>query len=204
MTDTTPRRRVRLAAPLLAACCLLLSACASAPQRPALYDLGPLPAQQALPALPPLALAAVSSPAWLDGHRMFYRLAYDSPQQPRAYAYARWTMSPAQLLEQRLKARIAAAGGVPLAASEGAMNVPVLRIEADDFSQVFDSPNASRVRVSLRASVYRGRVLLAHKAFVQEPAAASADAAGGAAALAAASDRVSADLIAWLAGLPLK
>ncbi|GIZ50742.1 lipoprotein [Noviherbaspirillum aridicola] len=194
------------AALLLAACCALLSACAGAPQRPTLYDLGPLPAhaRQALPALPPVAVAAVAAPPWLDSNRMFYRLNYDQPQQPLPYANARWTMSPAQLLLQRIKARIADAGGAPLAAAEGALNVPVLRLETDDFSQVFDSREASRGQVSLRASVYRGRTLLAHKSFARQVPAPSADAGGGAAALAAATDAVTGDLIAWLGTLPLK
>lgn len=203
MTRTPSRRRAAL---LLAACIALLSGCAGTPQRPAHYDLGPLPpaAQQTLPALPPLAIAAVAAPPWLDSNRMFYRLNYDQPQQPLPYAAARWTMPPAQLLLQRIKARISASGGAPLNASEGALNVPVLRLEADDFSQIFDSQNASRGHVSLRATVYRGRTLLAHRAFARDAAAPSADAPGGASALAAASDAVTADLIAWLGTLPLK
>lgn len=197
----------RLAVLLLAAALALLGGCASSgPERPVLYDLGPLRsnAAQPLPSLPPVSIAGISAPAWLDTTRMVYRLNYENPLEPRPYAYARWAMAPSQMLLQQLKARIAAAGGVALAASQGAMNVPVLRIETDDFSHVFDSRASSRGQISVRASLYRGRLLLAHKAFARSAPAPTPDAAGGAAALAAASDALVADLIVWLGSLDLK
>jgi cholesterol transport system auxiliary component len=187
---------------------LLLGACASARNDSlTLYDLGPLRAQQdaaSPPALPPLAVADVNAPAWLDSPMMFYRLAYANGQQPRPYANSRWNTPPAQLFVQRLKARIGQAGGAVLSASDGAVDVPVLRIEADDFMQIFDSPGQSAAQVAVRVSVLKKHTLLAHKAFGRQVRAPSPDAAGGARALAEASDAVIADIIAWLAGLPLK
>lgn len=172
-----------------------------------LYDLGMLPAAQnaATPrALPPLSVTEINTPAWLDSRMMFYRLAYDNNQQPRPYANSRWTMPAAELFGQRLKARLGQAGGVVLSASDGVTNVPVLRVEADDFSQVFNSPQQSIVRVNVRASVLNGRVLVAHKNFMREVAAPTPDANGGARALADTSDAVITDMMDWLAGLPLK
>lgn len=172
-----------------------------------LYDLGPVKTQQekaALPALPPVSIAAVQVPAWLDSSMMFYRLNYANAQQPRPYAQARWTMTPAQLLTQQLKARIAQAGGVALSASDGAVDVPILRIEADDFSQHFASPLESTGQIALRASLYRGRTLLAQRSFAYHSPSSSADATGGAAALAVASNAAISDIILWLHGLPLK
>lgn len=194
---------------LMTACALALPGCAvrGNTDSATLYDLGPLKKQQdktALPALPPVSIAAVQVPVWLDSSMMFYRLNYANAQQPRPYAQARWTMTPAQLLTQYLKARIAQAGGIALAASDGAVDVPVLRIEADDFSQHFASPSESTGQVALRASLYRGRTLLAQRSFVRQSPSGSADAAGGAAALASASDAAIADIILWLHGLPLK
>ncbi len=191
----------------LAACTVLLPACSSigrsAPTT--LYDLGPLRTQQtALPALPPISVAGVQAPVWLDGSMMFYRLHYANSQQPRPYSQARWTMTPAQLLTQQLKARIAQVGGVALSASDGAVDVPVLRIEADDFTQHFESPQQSTGQVALRASVYRGRSLVAQRSFIRQAPAPSADAAGGVSALAAASDAAIADIILWMHGLALK
>lgn len=194
---------------IIAGYTLLLTGCAvpGKSDPAALYDLGPLHALQdksSLPALPPVSIAAVQVPVWLDSNLMFYRLNYANAQQPRPYAQARWTMTPAQLLTQQLKARIAHAGGVALAASDGAVNVPILRIEADDFSQHFASPSESTGRVALRASLYRGRSLLAQRSFLHQAQSGSADAAGGAAALAAASDAAVTDIVLWLHGLPLK
>lgn len=186
---------------------LMTAGCASSPSEPAtLYDFGPVRAHQAgsLPALPPISIAEIQGPAWLDSTLIFFRLNYANGQQPRPYAQARWTMPPAQLLLQQLKARIAQAGGVALAASHGATNVPVLRIEADDFTQNFDAPGSSSAQVGLRASVFRGRTLVAHKSFNRQAPAPSADAAGGAQALAAASDAAIADMIVWLGTLDLK
>ena len=186
-----------------------LAGCA-APQENAertLYDLGTLPAAQKAStpyALPPLSVTEVNTPAWLNTRLMFYRLAYDNNQQPRPYASSRWSMTPAELLGQRLKARLGHAGGVVLSASDGVTNVPVLRVEADEFTQIFTSPQQSIARVNVRASVLDGRKLLAHRNFLREVAAPTPDANGGARALADASDAVITDMMDWLAGLPLK
>lgn len=194
----------RLAPAMMAA---LLCGCAIArPDAPALFDLGiPRPAQNAGPAqLPPLALADIVAPTWLDRPQMVYRLNYDNDQQPRSYTQSRWSMPPAELISQRVKARIAQAGGVMLSAADGVTGVPMLRIEADDFSQVFDTVDKSEGRVALRASVFSGRMLVGQKSFIRSVSAPSADAVGGARALAAATDAAIADIIAWLATLPLK
>ncbi len=188
---------------------VLLNGCATANTGPVtLYDLGLLRVPQdatvrAAPP-PPLSIAEVNAPAWLDSPMMFFRLAYANEQQPRPYARSRWSMPPAQLFGQRLKARIGQAGGVALAASDGAENVPLLRIEADDFTQIFDSPEQSFALVSMRASILNGRTLAAQKTFIKQSPAPTADAAGGARALADASDAIITDMMNWLAGLRLK
>lgn len=194
---------------IMSACMFTLPGCAvgSKTDSSTLYDLGSLKTQQdktALPALPPISIAVVQVPVWLDSSMMFYRLNYANAQQLRPYSQARWTMTPAQLLTQNLKERIAQAGGVALSASDGAVDVPILRIEADDFSQHFASPSESTGQVALRASLYRGRSLLAQRSFIRQAPSSTADASGGAAALAAASDAAIADIIVWLHGLPLK
>lgn len=203
------RRQLRLAAGLAAAA--MLSACSvvSRPDAAVLYDLGPLRAQAASSqasqaSLPPLSIADIQAPAWLDSSLIFYRLGYANEQQPRPYAQARWSMPPGQLLQQHLKSRIAAAGGAVLASAAAAPNVPVLRIEADDFTQIFSSPAQSIGQVSLRASVFRERTLVAQRSFVRQAPAPTADAAGGVRALADAGDAALGDMIAWLGTLNLK
>jgi cholesterol transport system auxiliary component len=173
-----------------------------------LYDLGLLRASSqdnaAAPALPPISIAEVNAPAWLDSPMMFFRLAYANDQQPRPYGTSRWSMPPAQLFAQRLKSRIGETGGVVLSASDGAINVPVLRIAADDFTQIFTTPGQSVVQISVRASMLNGRTLVAQKTFMKQVPAPTADASGGVRALADASDAVIMDMMNWLAGLPLK
>lgn len=190
--------------------CALIDAATNASARqeaPALFDLGPVRTVQggdAGAALPPLSVAEVMTPAWLDGPMIYYRLAYANDQQPRPYANSRWSMPPARLFNQRLKSRLAQAGGVVLSAGDGASNTPVLRIEADDFTQTFQSAGQSSGQVAMRASVFNGRTLLAQKTFIREASAPSADAAGGVRALASAGDAVIADMMVWLGTLPLK
>jgi len=200
MPSSSPR-----AAAALLLCCLLLTGCASVKKPQAeLFDLGLATAATNMPALPPMALAEVSTPEWLDSPAIFYRLAYDSARQPRPYANSRWSMPPAQLFAQRLKSRMGQAGGTLLSASDGATGIPVLHLDVDEISQVFDSPERSAGMVAMRLSVLNGRRLLGQKSFVRRMPAPSADVAGGVDAIAAASDAVIADMLQWLASLDLR
>lgn len=186
---------------------VLLTGCATGSQSTALFDLGPLNTQGSAiteTQLPAISIAEIKAPAWLDSQMMFYRLNYANNQQPRPYASSKWTMAPAQLFLLRLKSRLSQAGGIVVPTSDGAVNFPVLRIEADDFSQVFDSANQSSVHIAMRASLFDGRTLRAQKMFVKELPAASADAQGGVAALATASDAIINEMAVWLTTLPSK
>ena len=179
----------------------LVAGCASKIDAPTQYDLGLLPpaAATAAPALPAVSLADVNAPAWLDNNMMYFRLAYANQLQPRPYAGSRWTMPPAQLFQQRLKSRLAQAGGTVLAMSDAALNIPLLRIDMDDFTQTFDTPSHSLATLQVRASLFNGRTLLAQKSFSRQAATPSADAAGAASAFVAANDGVIDDLMGWLA-----
>jgi cholesterol transport system auxiliary component len=200
--------KFRLVAVALALLALtMFGGCATRSEPVTHYDLGLLPASQgngALPALPALSVAEAAGPAWMNSPMMFFRLAYDNDQQPRPYAASRWSMPPAQLFVQRLKSRMGQAGGVVLSASDGATNVPLLRIEADDFMQIFHGPGQSVGHIVVRASVLNGRTLVAHRTFVQQSPAPTANATGGVRALADASDAIITEMMRWLSGLPLK
>jgi cholesterol transport system auxiliary component len=179
----------------------LVAGCASKVDAPTQYDLGLLPpaAATAAPALPAVSVADVNAPAWLDNNMMYFRLAYANQLQPRPYAASRWTMPPAQLFQQRLKSRLAQAGGTVLAMSDAALNIPLLRIDMDDFTQTFDTPAHSLATLQVRASLFNGRTLLAQKSFSRQAATPSADAAGAASAFVAANDGVIDELMSWLA-----
>ena len=203
-----------LLASLVLAAATLLAGCASTGgQVTTLYDFGPPPlttapatatatAPAATPALAALVLTDVTGPAWLDGQRMYYRLLYADPQQSRPYAYNQWNGTPLQLLTARLKSRMALAGVKVLAATDASTGVPLLRIEVDDFSQNFDTQTQSSGQIALRVSLLRGHQLVDQKSFQRATPARSADALGGAQALAASTDALAGDILAWLATQP--
>lgn len=183
---------------------LLLAACAlpGAKDVPlATYDFGPAPLaakpdQTQSSLRPTLIVADVVAPAWLDANFMFYRLAYSNVQQPMPYAHSRWAMSPPQLMTQRAKLRLARFANVLSAgdASQGSL----LRLEMQEFSQIFDTPGSSRGMLHMRASLIAKGAVLAQRSFALAPAAPTANAAGGVQALTEASDRMLDELAAWL------
>ena len=187
-----------------------LSGCAlpDKPSRAATYDFGPgalasVPANR-MAAWPALALADVEAPAALDGSAVLYRLAYADAQQLRPYAQARWSMAPAQLLRQRLREQLGQRRAV-LNPGEGATagDSPwLLRVELEEFSQLFESTTSSSGLVRLRASVAlnspQGEKLLGQRSFVVQRPAPSPDASGGVRALTAATDATIEEIEQWL------
>jgi cholesterol transport system auxiliary component len=191
---------------LAATLALLLSACASQKGQPTTqFDFGPAaPAQAAAQgSLGSVVVTDVTGSSALDNERMFYRLSYADPLQARTYANSRWTANPLQLLTQRFKTRLAQAGARVLSETDAASGVPLLRIDVDEFVQDFGGVSQSTGVVAVRASVFQGHTLVDQRSFRQAAAATSADAAGGARALAASTDAVAADIVAWLGTLNL-
>ena len=193
---------------------IFLAGCSALPQppvRPVLYDLGPgqlAPAAEQ-PPLPALALADVQSAGPVDGSTaVHYRLAYADARQLRPYQSARWSQPPAQLLEQRLRAvlgerrAVLRADKALIAARQGQAPTAVLRVELEEFSQIFTSEQGSTGVVRLRATLVEptptGEQLLGQRLFVAQQAATSADAAGGARALAEATQQAAQALAQWL------
>jgi cholesterol transport system auxiliary component len=166
------------------------------------FDFGPLSAPAASLAQAPLpaivVMDATGSPTF-ENERMVYRLHYNDPLQARTYANSRWSANPLLLVTQRIKSRLAQAGIKVLSATDSATDVPVLRLEVDEFSHAFASTTASEGRLVLRASLFDGHALLDQKTFMRATPALTADAAGGAGALTASTDAAAADIIAWLA-----
>ena len=183
---------------------LLLSACASSEIQRS-YDFGsdfgsniaPPPANQQLTTLK-LNLADIQVPMSLDGSAMLYRLLYDHPQELRAYANSRWSMPPAQLLKQRIIARINQEGGAVSSSADGIAGLPTLRIDLEEFTQHFPTPTHSQVQLRWRASLINNKKLIAQKVFNAQLNTTSADAAGAARAMPQVSDQLITELITWL------
>ena len=200
---------------------VLLGGCAlpDKPVRSAMYDFGPgelitpsaapVAAGAALPALPPLAIAdIVTAGGALDNQAVLYRLGYTDARQLRPYAQARWSMPPAQLVRQRLRERLGqrravfnAREGVALNRSQNA-RLPLLRLELEEFSQLFSAPDASVGLIRLHATLLEitptGEQLIAQRVVVVQRPAPSADAPGGVRALSAATDAAIDTLAQWL------
>ena len=199
------RKFLVLAAMLLAGCA------APRAQTPiAIYDFGlqrPSTASNVAdtsgqPQLSASLLVAATSPAWLDSLAIQYRLAYHNLAQSYAYASSRWSATPVALLTQRIKRRIAdISNDAVVSASDNVRTDYALRLELEEFTQVFDTPDQSRAVVRLRASlIERGtRLLLAQRSFSIEQAASAANAVGAVHALTEASDKLIENLIDWLA-----
>lgn len=192
----------------------LLGACSlpTQPARPAVFDFGPGPLEQAasMPAQrkPALVLDVIEAQPALDSPTVLYRLAYADPLQLRPYALARWSMPPAQLLRQRLRQHFSQQRALlnPGETLEGASAAPLhMQIELEEFSQIFESPQKSsgllRLRVTLTQAGAKGGKWLAQRSLVTQRDAPSADAAGGVKALAAASEAAALELEQWLQSL---
>ena len=185
---------------VLAAC--LLTACAFGDRRPpaTLYDLGPLKTESLsrLPENMPVISTKVHSPEWMNENLMFYRLDYVNDQQVRFYTESSWNSPPSRLFKNRLDSYLVAAGNT-VTGIRTSLPTLTLRIYLEDFTQHFSSPSDNASRIVLRASLFKGRDLVAQKSFRKDVASATADAPGGARALAQASDELIAEVMNWMA-----
>jgi len=163
--------------------CLLLAGCFTAGKRGgeqalAVYDLGLSPERsEGSPRISPMAIE-VRAPLWFDSMGIEYRLAYLDAARLREYGRARWAGPPAQLIQQRLVQQL---GFVPHGQSRAGC---VLRIDITEFSQVFDTPDASHAL--LQGSLQwldRSRTRIAERPINLSGNSPSADARGGVTAL---------------------
>ncbi|KND60912.1 putative lipoprotein [Candidatus Burkholderia verschuerenii] len=195
---------------LVAACAIAaaLAGCASQPEAMpnARFDLGAPPVANSAnnngQPMPPVKVLGVSAPRNLETDAFAYRLSYVDAQRTGTYSTSHWTMPPAQLLTQRLREALAARGPI-LSGADPVRAVPLLEVELTSFEQVFDAPQQSHGQVAVRATLTQDGRVVGQRSFSANAPAPTGDAAGGARALAAASDDVIAQLSAWLAAQPL-
>ncbi len=158
------------------------------------YDLGAVQAASNNRIVASLRSIDVFAVSWLDSSAMQYRLLYAANQRRQSYAESRWVAPPAELLGHALRKRMLSgeAGGACR-----------LRVDLDEFAQVFDSAKASHVLLEARVQLVApsGGDIFARRSFSLSRAAASADAGGGVAALAVAVEAFSTELHDWLGGL---
>lgn len=182
----------------LLACSLLLAGCGSLLPKPAplpaLHDFGlpvagtPAPADVSI-------TTTVTSPAWLDGSEIYYRLAYADATRVRAYADNRWLAPPAALLQARLQAVFGdIAPGA--AGSSGAYRLSVRLL---DLEQVFAGPQAASTRLRAVAELQdaaSGAMLAQHVFSLRQ--AGAPDVGGAVQGASAAAEVLIADLVQWV------
>jgi len=182
------------------------------------FGPGPLVTQPAAPqaSLPAVAVEGITTMGGaLDNMAVLYRLAYADAQELRPYSQARWTMPPAQLIEQRLRDTLSQRRPVFRAGEGLALNrgqnpqLPLqLRLELEEFSHYFSTPTSSSGLLRLRATLVdvttAGEQLVGQRSIVVQRPAASADAPGGVRALTAATDAAIAELDQWLQQQPAR
>lgn len=196
---------------------LLLGGCVTVPQspaRPVLYDFGPglltpLPPDPRTP-LSPMVLSDVQGASYADASTaVLYRLAYTDARQLRPYQLARWSQPPAQLVEHALRTALGQRRAVlrstdARAAAPGSTGVrpAILRVQLEEFSQVFSSASQSVGLIRLRATVVvpgaTGDQLLGQRLFTVQQPATQADAAAGTHALAEAATQAAQEVAQWL------
>ncbi len=139
---------------------------------------------------PPRSLT-VRAAAPFDGVEMHYRLAWRNAAELSAFTQSRWAATPAELLRKQLLR----------ASGEGLAKCGV-EIELQEFSQVFASPQASEAKIELQASLAGPKGRIAARSWrISEPNG-GAEAAGGAAALARATDAAVGEIAGWVAAQP--
>ena len=189
--------------PLACLLLLLLSACATDPPLPLRYDFGgtPAPIQSQARLDATIAIPPIASPRWLRTTALMYRLDYEAPAYPRAYALSQWVASPGELLTLRLRQWVEAENsGSTLRQLPSDSDAYSLEVSLDTFAQVFSSPDHSRCTVALRATLVEHRnEVLAQRTFRTTRTAPSPDAVGGVQGLVHASDADFQKIIAWLA-----
>lgn len=160
----------------------------------AVHDFGPLEAATLTPVGLPLRNVEVVPAPWLASNVMAYRLVYAQSTRRQAFKDSRWAAQPAQLVELVLKRALRA--GDPATPAGGCR----LRVDLDEFTQRFDSPQLSRGVIEARVTLLAPRTEqpLAVRAFAVDHEAPTADAAGGVIALRAGALQLKSDIRSWL------
>jgi cholesterol transport system auxiliary component len=181
--------------PRIAFLSLLLVACVGGPPQSALvyYDIPG--ATEALPA--PLRSLDVIPATWLAGNSMYYRLAYADGSRREHYAETRWTAQPSEMLGVRLQRSLMASADSAGVAG-GSTNLCRLRLDIDDFVQVFDTQGSSRLVLEARASLYGAQQAVLTRRLLSLSQPAGADARSAAAASGPLVDALTRELQGWI------
>jgi cholesterol transport system auxiliary component len=181
--------------------CLLLAGCGLGQSGPAMsqLDLGALPSDVSLEksAINPRLAIAVPlslSTGLVQTTGVVWRLGADGI--PQTYASFAWVAPPTALVRQRLIDRLSRQG--PVLPSGLGEKTPVLRMNLQQFEQVFQSSGQSEAVLTLQVVLTRGATILGSDMIYERVPAQSADAVAGAQALGVASNRAAERVATWV------
>jgi cholesterol transport system auxiliary component len=132
--------------------------------------------------------------AMVDSRDIEYRLLYENPLNLRRYAASHWAGRRDHCCRSGCGSNWVWGGG------SGQTSVAcLLRVELQEFSQLFDTPQRSRGLLQGQRQYARPRrQIIAEREFAIERPAPTADARGGVSALVATSEELGRQLAAWL------
>tara|TARA_B100000686_G_scaffold344512_1_gene427279 strand:- start:3733 stop:4368 length:636 start_codon:yes stop_codon:yes gene_type:complete len=148
-----------------------------------------------------ILIAEAKSPLWLNNNTIQYRFAFQNPNQSYKYSNSRWAASPAMLLTHHIRNSIAInTNNRVINANDGVRADFVLRLELEEFSQIFNSIDSSYVLIRLRVSLINRDTLKlkAQHNFNIKLATPTANAAGAVHALSKSSIKLTKDIANWL------
>lgn len=152
-----------------------------------------------------LQLAPVSASPWLDTDVYQYHLLYQNPQMLLSYRDARWVGTPAEMLESRLLQQLQRSHvwkAVLSRQSSGAAQY-VLQVQLTNFVVNFSAAQAGKALVAGTATLVKAHdyQVIAQQQFTDSVALSTASAAGGASAMAKASNDFVNAVTDWAAGV---
>lgn len=152
-----------------------------------------------------LQLAPVSASPWLDTDAYQYHLLYQNPQMLLSYRDARWVGTPAAMIDARLLQQLqrSHAWKAVLSGQSSAAAQYVLQVQLTNFVVNFSAAQAGKALVAGTATLVNAHdyQVIAQQQFTESVALSTASAAGGASAMAKASNDFVNAVTDWAAGV---
>lgn len=145
-----------------------------------------------------IKFATIESSPIFSSEAMWYRLTHKNSQELRSFSESKWSMQPAQLIQENTHRFLMRQGYIVANNSDGVKDLPILKLNLDEFSQHFSSETSSSAVLHIRASLIHKQTLLAQKQFHIHKPSSTANAYGGAQAMQLAQDQFMQELQLWL------
>lgn len=160
-------------------------------QNTAVYDFGlPIAIAASQRVMAETVVGEILAADEINHQQIRYRLNYENPSRVFSYTESRWAATPAELLTSKFGTLI----------QQGSKSTGcALKLKVQVFDHVFSSPTASEGLVQLSAVLLdrKSRKIIAYELVAEQVAALSANAQGGAKALALAGEKALVKAVNW-------